>query len=258
MPGVPELQLRPNLVLVGVLPPLLYSGGFFTLLRDLRANARPIALLSIGLVAATMLGVAAVAHTAVPGLGWPEAFVLGAVVAPTDPIAATAIARRLGVPRRVVTVIEGEPRERRLGPRPLPGGRRGTGYLAYMPAQAAHVSGVLAAVTVGVYLGWRSPELSTPAMRMQGNAVWETLIFFVNALLFALVGLQLRPILDSLSGRTSWELARDALVVVATVPPCGSSGSIRPRTCRASCSGASASAIPTRPGRRRRRSRGWA
>src|SRR5205085_6130934 len=92
-----------------------------------------------------------------------------------------------------------------------------TGYIAYIPANALHVSGVLAAVTVGVYLGWRSPELSTPAMRMQGNAVWETLVFFLNALLFALVGLQLRPILDGLAGRSTLELAGYALAVGSTV-----------------------------------------
>src|SRR5207253_2210011 len=92
-----------------------------------------------------------------------------------------------------------------------------SGYLAYIPAQALHVSGVLAAVVVGVYLGWRSPELSTPAMRMQGRAVWETLIFLLNALLFTLVGLQLRPILDTLSGRSAGALAADAVLVVATV-----------------------------------------
>src|SRR5437763_16958397 len=69
VPGVPKLVLPPDLVLVGVLPPLLYSAGFFTSLRDLRANVRPISLLSIGLVAATMAAVAVVAHEAV-GLGW--------------------------------------------------------------------------------------------------------------------------------------------------------------------------------------------
>src|SRR5919206_3576178 len=92
-----------------------------------------------------------------------------------------------------------------------------TGYLAYIPANALHVSGVLAAVTVGVYLGWRAPELSTPAMRMQGNAVWETLVFLVNALLFALVGLQLRPILDALSGRSATTLVAEGALVTATV-----------------------------------------
>src|SRR5256885_1428868 len=108
IPGVPELTLPPQLVLVGILPPLLYTGGFFTSLRELRANIWQIALLSEGLVAATMVVVAVVAHTYVAGLSWQSAFVLGAVVSPTDPLAATAIARRLGVPRRIVSVIEGE------------------------------------------------------------------------------------------------------------------------------------------------------
>jgi CPA1 family monovalent cation:H+ antiporter len=76
---------------------------------------------------------------------------------------------------------------------------------------------VLAAVTIGIYLGWRSPELSTPAMRLQGIPVWETLVFVVNALLFTLIGMQLRPILDSLSGISTGELIADALAVVATV-----------------------------------------
>jgi len=90
------------------LPPLLYSAAFFSSLRDLRANLRPITLLATGLVLATMCAVAVVAHSLVDGLTWEAAFVLGAVVSPTDPIAATSVARRLGVPRRVSTVIEGE------------------------------------------------------------------------------------------------------------------------------------------------------
>src|SRR5256714_14915780 len=106
IPGVPRLVLPPDLVLVGVLPPLLYSSGFFTSLRDVRRKAQSITLLATGLVAATMAAVAIVAHEAV-GLAWAPAFVLGAVVAPTDPIAATAIARRLGVPRRGVTTVQG-------------------------------------------------------------------------------------------------------------------------------------------------------
>jgi Na+/H+ antiporter len=107
-PGIPDFELPPEVVLIAFLPPLLYSSAFFTSLRDLRANVRPISLLAIGLVAATMVGVAAVAHAVIDGLTWPAAFVLGAVVSPTDPLAATTIARRLGVPRRLVTVIEGE------------------------------------------------------------------------------------------------------------------------------------------------------
>src|SRR6266508_5760061 len=108
VPGVPSLELPPEVVLVAVLPPLLYLSAFYTSLRELRANARQVGLLSVGLVVATMCVVAVIAHEAIDDLSWSAAFVLGAIVSPTDPIAATAIARRLGVPRRIVTVIEGE------------------------------------------------------------------------------------------------------------------------------------------------------
>jgi monovalent cation/hydrogen antiporter len=269
IPGVPELTLPPELVLVGVLPPLLYAAAFFTSLRDLRTDFRPIGALAVGLVLATMLAVAVVAHYATD-LSWSASFVLGAIVAPTDPIAATAIARRLGVPRRIVTIVEGESLINDATALVLYGSAVAavatgafslweggldfvlsvvggiaiglavgwvialvrirldnipaeilisllSGYLAYIPAEAVGVSGVLAAVTVGIYLGWRSPELSTPAMRMQTFAVWETLVFVVNVLLFTLVGMQLQPILDSLSGLSAGELIGDALIVVAVV-----------------------------------------
>ncbi|MDX6449255.1 MAG: monovalent cation/hydrogen antiporter, partial [Gaiellaceae bacterium] len=108
VPGLPRLSLPPDLVLVALLPPLLYSTAFFTSLRDLRENIRPISFLALGLVGATMVGVAVVAHTWIDSFGWPEAFVLGAVVSPSDAIAATSIARRLGVPRSIVSIIEGE------------------------------------------------------------------------------------------------------------------------------------------------------
>ena len=94
VPGIPHVALRPNIVLVAILPPLLYSSAFFTSLRDLRRNARPLSLLAVGLVFATMLSVAAVAHAAIAGLSWPVCFVLGALVAPTDAVAANAIAPR--------------------------------------------------------------------------------------------------------------------------------------------------------------------
>jgi monovalent cation/hydrogen antiporter len=107
MPGMPSVELDPDIVLLIFLPPLLYGAAFFTSLRDLRANARPIALLSIGVVFVTMFAVAAVAH-AVIGLGWAESFVLGAIVSPTDAVAPAEIMRRLGAPRRLLTVVEGE------------------------------------------------------------------------------------------------------------------------------------------------------
>ena len=107
VPGVPDLVLPPEAVLIGILPPLLYSSAFNTGLRDLRRNLRPISLLAIGLVVLTMVTVAAVAHYAI-GLSWPAGFVLGAVVSPTDPLAATTIAHRLGVPQRAIAIVEGE------------------------------------------------------------------------------------------------------------------------------------------------------
>src|ERR671925_1848178 len=130
VPGIPEIELPPDLVLVAVLPPLLYGTAFFTPLRELRANVRPITLLAVGLVLTTMVLVAVVAHAAVPGLTWPGAFVLGAIVSPTDPTAATAIAQRLGLPRRLVALIEGESLV-----------NDGTALVAYRFAVAAVLSG---------------------------------------------------------------------------------------------------------------------
>src|SRR5919206_275188 len=107
VPELPRLVLPPDIVLVALLPPLLYSAAFFTSLRDLRANLRPISLLAVGLVGATMSGVAAVAHAWL-GLSWAAAFTLGAVVSPTDALAVTEIAGRVGMPRRLVAILEGE------------------------------------------------------------------------------------------------------------------------------------------------------
>ena len=107
IPGVPSVELDPDLVLLIFLPPLLYGAAFFTSLRDLRRNARAIALLSIPLVGVTMVAVAVVAHEVI-GLGWGESFVLGAIVSPTDAVAPAEIMRRIGAPRRLVTVVEGE------------------------------------------------------------------------------------------------------------------------------------------------------
>jgi CPA1 family monovalent cation:H+ antiporter len=108
IPGVPRIALEPDLVLLVFLPPLLFAAAFETPLRDLRANVWPIARLSIGLVLVTTVTVAAVAQALVPGLGWAAAFALGAIVAPTDALAATSVFRRIGVPRIVVTLVEGE------------------------------------------------------------------------------------------------------------------------------------------------------
>jgi CPA1 family monovalent cation:H+ antiporter len=108
VPQIPDVELSEDVVLFGLLPPLLYAAAQGTSLVDFRANRRSILLLSVGLVAFTALGVAVVAHWLLPGLSWPIAFAIGAVVAPPDAVAATAIGRRIGLPRRIVTILEGE------------------------------------------------------------------------------------------------------------------------------------------------------
>ena len=157
VPGMPDVDLDPELVFFGVLPPLLYSAAFFTSLPGLRASAKPIGLLAIGLVVVTTAGVAVVAHTFVDGLSWGAAFVLGAIVSPTDPLAATSIARRLGVPRKFVTIVEGESLV-----------NDGTGLVLYRVAVAAVVTGSFSAyytgglvlvsagggIAVGLAVGW--------------------------------------------------------------------------------------------------------
>src|SRR5437870_5395084 len=108
IPALPAFELPPELVFFGFLPPLLFAGGYFTSLREFKANLRPIVLLAVGLVLFTATLVAIVAHALVPGLGWAGAFALGGIVSPPDAVAATTIFQRLGVPRRIVTVLEGE------------------------------------------------------------------------------------------------------------------------------------------------------
>src|SRR5207244_7460666 len=92
-----------------------------------------------------------------------------------------------------------------------------TGYFAFLPASALGVSGVLAVVTAGVYIGWHTPELTTVQTRLQGQGFWDILTFLLNVLLFGLVGLQLRPILSGLSGHGGWSLVGDAAVIVLAV-----------------------------------------
>jgi Na+/H+ antiporter len=251
VPGMPHVELEPELVLLIFLPPLLYSAAFFASLRDLRENLAPISLLSIGLVLATCVAVAVCIHAVVPDMSWAAAFVLGAIVSPTDPVAATAIAGRIGVPRRVVTVVEGESLINDAtaitayrvavvavtagtfsvwdaGGKFLLGAAGGiaiglavgwlvayvrerlddppveitislfTGYAAYLPAEELGLSGVVAAVTVGLYMGSQTSRVTNAQVRMQGFAMWQLLVFLLNSFLFVLIGLQLPGLLDEL------------------------------------------------------------
>ena len=272
LPGMPDAELAPELVLVIFLPPLLYSAAFFANLHDLRRNLRPITLNAVGLVLVTMCAVAAAVKALVPEMPWAAAFTLGAIVAPTDPVAATEIMRRMAVPRRMVSVVEGESLindgTALVAYRTAAAAIGGTfsiweaglefvlsaaggiaiglvvgwviteirrriddipveitiallsGYAGYVPAEAVHASGVLAAVTVGIVVGWKAPEISTASMRLQGYAVFEILVFLLNALLFVLIGLQLPMILDELSGEPAgqllWWCVAISLVVILT------------------------------------------
>jgi Na+/H+ antiporter len=269
IPGVPSVELDPDLVLLIFLPPLLYGAAFFTSLRDLRRNARPIALLAIPLVGVTMVAVAVAAHEVI-GLGWGESFVLGAIVSPTDAVAPAEIMRRIGAPRRMVTVVEGENLTNdwtalvlyrfavaavvtgsfslveATGKFVLTGlvglliglvaGRvirevRSriddppteitisilSGYAAYIPAEELGASGVIAAVTVGVYMGWYTPQLTTPTMRIQGVSVWEILTFLLNAVLFLLVGMQLPRVIEDITGYSAGQLIYWGLLISLVV-----------------------------------------
>jgi monovalent cation/hydrogen antiporter len=270
LPGMPAVELPPELVLVAFLPPLLYWAGFFASPRDLRADARAISMSAVGLVLATTAAVAVTAHSMVDRMTWPAAFALGAIVSPTDPLAASAIGRRLGVPRRLLTLIEGESLVNdatalvayriavaaavggsfvawQAGLRFVVGTAGGvavgllvgwlvaelrrrldepvveivvsvfTGYAAYLPAELLGVSGVLAAVTAGLYVGWRAPELASAATRLLGFSFWEVLVYLANAVLFILVGLQLRPILEELDGTAMAILVGQGALVSAVV-----------------------------------------
>src|SRR5881628_13924 len=108
VPGIPAFELAPEIVFLVVLPPLLYVSAFLTPIRDFRANLKNISSLAVGLVVVSAGVVAVIAMTLVPGMSWPLAAALGAIVSPPDAVAATAIAQRLAVPRRVISILEGE------------------------------------------------------------------------------------------------------------------------------------------------------
>ena len=269
VPGIPEVELEPELVLVIFLPPLLYSAAFFASLRDLKYDLRSISLMAVGLVIATACAVAVVAHALIDGLPWAAAFALGAIVAPTDPLAAMEVGRRIGLPRRIATILEGESLINdgtalvmyrvavgavggtfslaEAGLEFVLGAAGGvaiglavgwviaeirkrlddppvevtisilTGYAAYVPAERVGASGVLAAVTIGIYVGWRAPEISSARQRVAGYSMWTILTFLLNALLFVLIGLQLPLILEGLEDEPIGELVGIALAVAAVV-----------------------------------------
>lgn len=131
IPGLPRINLSPDVVFLIFLPPILYSAAWMTSWSDFKAAKRPITMLAIGCVIFTTCAVAAVAHFFIPGIGWAEGFVLGAIISPPDAIAATASTKGLSVPKRVITILEGESLV-----------NDATGLIAYRFAVAAVVTGV--------------------------------------------------------------------------------------------------------------------
>jgi Na+/H+ antiporter len=269
IPGMPSITLNPDLVLLIFLPPLLYSSSFFADLRSLRTDARVISINAIGLTVFTAGCVGVIAHQVI-GLPWAMAFALGAIVSPTDPAAATAIMRRVGAPRRLTNVLEGESMINdaaalvmyKVAVAAAVGASVSAGhtvltffvdvaggvavglvvgwviaevrkrvsdvntelaislfssYGAFIPADQIGVSGVLAVVTCGLYLGWRAPEIASPESRMQGAAMWSILTFLLNATLFILIGLQLPTIVDGLAGQSAGQVVGYAAIVCAAV-----------------------------------------
>lgn len=252
VPGIPRVSLNPELIFLVVLPPLLYAAAWVTSWRDFKENFINIASLAIGLVAFTVFGVAVVVPLFFAGFDWRVGLVLGATVATTDAIAATSIAKRVGLPKRIVDVLEGESLlndatgllalefgtamvvygqtpsfisgvarfvylgavgvaigvvlamlvewfERRVDDANIeitisifvP-------YAAYLAAEAVHASGVLAVVAAGLFLGGRSSRFFSPSVRLQANAVWSSLTFILNGLVFVLIGLQLPYVLSGI------------------------------------------------------------
>jgi len=268
VPGVPDYHLSPEVVLVGLLPPLLYSAAIQTSLLDYRKLRGPIALLSVGLVAFTTLGVGLAVWAVVPDLPLSAAIALGAVVAPPDAVAASAVAQRVGMPRKLVRLLEGESLFNDAAAlvalrtaiatiagsvtmwqvgldfvlAAVAGGTAGAviGYagsavrkrltdlvsdtafsfavpfVAYLLAEAVHGSGVLAVVVAGIILGHRSPTIMSGSARLASRHNWQTIQFLLENLVFLLIGLQLRQIIEQVaaSGLSPWLVVGVCAVVL--------------------------------------------
>jgi CPA1 family monovalent cation:H+ antiporter len=250
IPGIPTIEVEPDFILYGVLPPLLFAAAIRTSFADVRARRDGILLLSVGLVAFTVVTVGLTAWLVVPAISLAAAFAFGAVVAPTDAVAVTAIAGRLKLPRRLVTVLEGESllndatalvalnaaiaaivsasnpsaepltawgialefviavvvgvgvglvvafvlafiRKQLRAPVLDTSLSLITPFLAFIPAQFLHGSGVLAVVVAGLYLGFRAPVIQTAEARIAESLNWRTIQFLLENAVFLFIGLSL-------------------------------------------------------------------
>jgi len=269
IPGLPNVRLNPEFIFLFFLPPLLFPAALFTSWRDFRANLRPILLLAVGLVLFTTVAVGLLVHYFM-GLPLAAGFVLGAIISPPDAIAATAIAERLSVPRRIVAILEGESLvndatalvayrfavaaaatgsfsltqaggqfflvsiggvviglaiggiaalfHRHVDDAPIEiTVSLLTPFVAYLAAERLHISGVLAVVTAGLFLGWRTPEITTSTTRLQAGPFWNMVEFLLNGFVFILIGLELPGSLRSLTGYSLGQLVWYALIISVAV-----------------------------------------
>jgi CPA1 family monovalent cation:H+ antiporter len=273
LPGAPAVHVPPAVVSLVVLPPLLYAASEELAWRDLRAVWRPVAVLAVGLVLASAAAVAAVAG-AVASLSASMAFVLGAVLASTDPVAVSALGRRLALPARVQALVQAESLfndgtslvlfqiavSAAVGGTAamtaagtllhgagefivLAGGGAAAGavvaagvivlrrritdpvletvtalitpYVAYLLGEQLHVSGVTAVIVAGLVIGAQRSKITTAQTRLQLHSVYQTVIFVLEAVVFALIGLELPTLVRDLGSAGRWPLA--ALAVTATL-----------------------------------------
>lgn len=253
IPGLPVVALDPDVVFIIFLPPLLYNAAWNTSWHDFKAAVRPISLASVGLVFFTTALVGLTAHLLIPGLSWPLAFLIGAIVSPPDAVAATAVTKGLGLAPRIIAILEGESLVNdasgliaykyalaaiaagnfvlwQAGLNFLWVAAAGiaiglaiayiiyivhkkficdpvievtltflTPFASYLLAEHFHVSGVLAVVSTGLYLSFRSGEIFSHQSRIMAYAVWDVIVFILNSLIFILIGLQLRSIMQGIS-----------------------------------------------------------
>ena len=247
IPGLPTVELAPELVLLLVLPPIIYSSAVAMSWREFRFNLRPISLLALGCVAFTTVATAAAAHW-VLGLPWSVGFVLGAIVSPPDAVAPLSVARRMQLPRRILVVLEGEGLANdatalvlyRFAVAAVSAGMFSLGeaatvfaairdprieitlsiitpFLAYWPPEHLGGSGVLATVTAGLYISWNGLHLISAATRLQGIFFWDFLIYLVEGMVFLTTGLQARTLIARIGQYPSSELAISAAVISAVV-----------------------------------------
>jgi CPA1 family monovalent cation:H+ antiporter len=270
MPGLPVVRINPDHVFLLFLPPLLYAAAWFTSWHDFKANLRPISLLAFGLVLFTTFVVGIVLHALIPAVPLALAFAFGAIVSPPDAVAATAIAQQVRLPKRIVTVLEGESlvndatglialrfalAAAASGAFSVSGaamaftwvvaGGLALGlavavlfarlmrlikddsllitisllipYIAYLPAERLHVSGVLATVAAGIYGGWTEPELLTAKTRLNATAVWSMLVFLLNCVLFVMIGLYLPEVMRALEHYSTGQLIAYGAIVSGAV-----------------------------------------